>query len=61
MTKPNYCESAGLARACGDCRHNPMNQRALAKGQPIKPTIPSSLKCPHWATKHDYAITPSAK
>lgn len=46
--KPKYCQSAGLARNCGDCKHNPLNQSGGAKGQPIKPSVPTDLRCPFW-------------
>lgn len=49
VSKLNYCENAGQARSCGDCRFNPMNQRGMAKGPSIRPTPKRSLTCPQWA------------
>lgn len=46
--KANFCQSAGKARNCGDCKHNPMNQQGQGVGQRIEPRIPVSLKCPFW-------------
>lgn len=47
--KNYFCKSYGQARACGDCRHNPMNQAGQAKGPPIAPTIRKDLTCAHWS------------
>lgn len=57
--KNYFCKSAGLARPCDDCRHNPTNQRGQAKGAPIQPTIRKDLKCAHWSAVRAAAITPS--
>lgn len=49
MSKVAYCESAGQARSCGDCRFNPMNQRGQGKGPSIRPTARRDLTCPQWS------------
>jgi hypothetical protein len=46
--RPLYCRSAGDARDCTSCKHNPMNQQGMAQGQPISPPIKRDGKCPHY-------------
>jgi hypothetical protein len=42
------CKSAGLARACGDCRHARHNHPDDKPRPAIKPSIGVSLKCPSY-------------
>lgn len=43
-----HCKSAGLARACGDCKHAPSNAPDDKPRPAIAPTIGVSLKCPSY-------------
>jgi len=46
--KPNFCKSAGQARDCTSCKHNPLNQTNEAKGQTIAPPIKRDGRCPFY-------------
>ena len=39
------CRSAGLSRACGECKHARANHPPGTKAPPIAPTVGSSGKC----------------
>lgn len=55
MSTPLWCEPAWSSRACGDCAHNPINQRGEAKGASIRPKVGKDGKCPHWKARRKVA------